>query len=75
LATILEGRDVKIGKAIFNQMTKGRKPWLDKNAMLHWPVLLLHGQSMTSDFIEDFFEMDMFNGHLNIISSLQFYTC
>lgn len=35
---------------------------------MHWPVLFVHAEVMVSDFIEDFFEMDTFGGHLDIIS-------
>ncbi|KAG0556685.1 hypothetical protein M758_11G069900 [Ceratodon purpureus] len=66
LATLLEGRNVKVGKATYNHLTEGRKPWVDKSAMMHWPVLFVHAEVMVSDFIEDFFEMDTFGGHLDI---------
>lgn len=68
LATLLEGRDIKIGRAMYNHLTEGRKPWVDKSMMMHFPVLFLHAEVMVSDFIEDFFEMDTFGGHLDIIS-------
>lgn len=70
LATVLESRKVKVGKATYRQITGSRKPWLDSSGMLHWPVLLLHGEVMVSDFIEDFCETDLFLGHLDLISSL-----
>lgn len=66
LTALLEGRTVNIGKATFNHLTEGRKPWVDKSAMIHWPVLFVHAEVMVSDFIEDFFEMDTFGGHLDI---------
>lgn len=66
LAMLLEGRNVRIGRAMYNHLTEGRKPWVDKSAMMHWPVLFLHAEVMVSDFIEDFFEMDTFGGHLDI---------
>lgn len=68
LATLLEGRNIKVGRATYNQLTEGRKPSVDKSGMMHWPVLFLHPEVMVSDFIEDFFEMDTFGGHLDIIS-------
>jgi len=70
LAMLLEGRNVRIGRAMYNHLIEGRKPWVDKSAMMHWPVLFLHAEVMVSDFIEDFFEMDTFGGHLDIISFL-----
>lgn len=66
LATLLEGRNIKVGRATYNQLTEGRKPSVDKSGMMHWPVLFLHPEVMVSDFIEDFFEMDTFGGHLDI---------
>jgi hypothetical protein len=68
LASLLEGINVKIAKATYNHLTEGRKPWVDKSAMIHWPVLFVHAEVMVSDFIKDFFEMDTFGGHLDIIS-------
>jgi hypothetical protein len=36
--------------------------------VLHWPVLLLYPEVMSSDFIEDFPETDLFSQHLDVIS-------
>ncbi|CAK9212401.1 unnamed protein product [Sphagnum troendelagicum] len=68
LASVLESRKSKVGRATYKQLTGARKPWLDKSQMLHWPVLLLYGEVMASDFIEDFCETDMFSTHLDLIS-------
>lgn len=46
---------------------------LDRNGILHWPVLLLYAEVMSSDFIEDFCETDMFSVHLDIISFFLFF--
>jgi hypothetical protein len=36
--------------------------------VLHWPVLLLYPEVMSSDFIKDFPETDVFSQHLDVIS-------
>ena len=61
-------RGLKIGSASYQELTGLRKPVLDKNNILHWPVLLLYAEVMSSDFIEDFCETDMFAAHLDMIS-------
>lgn len=55
---------------MFGELVGLRKPVLDKNKILHWPVLLLYAEVMSSDFIEDFCETDMFLAHLDMISIL-----
>ncbi|KAK7345717.1 hypothetical protein VNO77_16327 [Canavalia gladiata] len=68
LVSAIESRGLKIGKAMFQDLTGLRKPVLDRNNILHWPVLLLYAEVMSSDFIEDFCETDMFSVHLDMIS-------
>ncbi|KAL5859962.1 hypothetical protein ACOSQ3_001257 [Xanthoceras sorbifolium] len=68
LSSAIENRGLKIGKPTFQELTGLRKPVLDKNNILHWPVLLLYAEVMSSDFIEDFCETDMFAAHLDMIS-------
>ncbi|XWS47054.1 hypothetical protein CRYUN_Cryun14cG0120400 [Craigia yunnanensis] len=70
LVSAFEDRMVKLGRAMYSELTGLRKPVLDKNGILHWPVLLLYAEVMSSDFIEDFCETDMFSAHLDIISFL-----
>ncbi|XP_021279832.1 tetratricopeptide repeat protein 4 homolog [Herrania umbratica] len=69
LVSAIEGRRLKIGKAMYRELTGLRKPELDKNGILHWPVLLLYAEVMSSDFIEDFCETEMFSAHLDIMFS------
>lgn len=57
-----------MGKAMYRELTGLKKPVLDKDNILHWPVLLLYAEVMSSDFIEDFCETDMFSAHLDLIS-------
>ncbi|KAL7172670.1 hypothetical protein ACSBR2_032198 [Camellia fascicularis] len=66
----IEDRNLKIGKASFQELTGSKKPILDKDNILHWPVLILYAEIMTSDIIEDFCETDMFSEHLDMISFL-----
>ncbi|KAL4558616.1 hypothetical protein LXL04_036817 [Taraxacum kok-saghyz] len=68
LVSAIEDRGLKIGKAMFQELTGLKKPILDKDRILHWPVLLLYAEVMSSDFIEDFCETDMFSAHLDLIS-------
>ncbi|KAJ9564816.1 hypothetical protein OSB04_000782 [Centaurea solstitialis] len=68
LVSAIEDRGLKVGKAMFQELTGLKKPILDKDHILHWPVLLLYAEVMSSDFIEDFCETDMFSAHLDLIS-------
>ncbi|KAL8224989.1 hypothetical protein R6Q57_017546 [Mikania cordata] len=70
LVSAIEERGLKIGKALFQELTGLKKPILDKDRIIHWPVLLLYAEVMSSDFIEDFCETDMFSAHLDLISFL-----
>ncbi|XP_022159856.1 tetratricopeptide repeat protein 4 homolog isoform X2 [Momordica charantia] len=69
LVSAIVHRGLKIGKATYQELTGLRKPVLDKNNILHWPVLLLYAEVMSSDFIEDFCETDMFSAHLDMMFS------
>lgn len=67
IVSAMENRGLKIGKAMYRELTGLRKPVLDKSNILHWPVLLLYAEVMSSDFIEDFCETDMFSVHLDMV--------
>ncbi|BAT95427.1 uncharacterized protein HKW66_Vig0238540 [Vigna angularis] len=67
LVSAIEYRGLKIGKAMYRELTGLKKPVLDKSNILHWPVVLLYAEVMSSDFIEDFCETDMFSVHLDMI--------
>ncbi|XP_022758557.1 tetratricopeptide repeat protein 4 homolog isoform X2 [Durio zibethinus] len=69
LVSAIEDRRLKLGRAMYRELIGLRKPVLDKNGILHWPVLLLYAEVMSSDFIEDFCETDMFSAHLDIMFS------
>ncbi|GJM96626.1 hypothetical protein PR202_ga13485 [Eleusine coracana subsp. coracana] len=68
LAGAIEKRGIKLGKASYQELTGVKKPKLDDQGVLHWPVLLLYPEVMSSDFIEDFLETDTFSPHLDVIS-------
>ncbi|KAF5960710.1 hypothetical protein HYC85_001919 [Camellia sinensis] len=74
IVSAIEDRNLKIGKASFQELTGSKKPILDKDNILHWPVLILYADIMTSDIIEDFCETDMFSEHLDMISFV-IHTC
>lgn len=61
-------RNLSLGNHQFKEITKGRKPYLDKSGLLHWPVVFLYGEVMASDIIEDFCETDLFVPHIEEIS-------
>lgn len=63
----LESRHLRMGRARYHELTRVKKPRLENN-ILHWPVLLLCAEVMSSDFIEDFCEVDTFSAHLDMIS-------
>ncbi|XP_047330946.1 tetratricopeptide repeat protein 4 homolog [Impatiens glandulifera] len=69
LLSAIGDRKLKIGKSAFQELTALKKPRLDKDKVLHWPLLLLYPEFMTSDIIEDFCETDMFSMHLNMMFS------
>ncbi|PIN26245.1 hypothetical protein CDL12_00989 [Handroanthus impetiginosus] len=54
---------------MYQELTGIKKPILDKSNILHWPVLLLYAEVMSSDIIEDFCETDMFSVHLDMMFS------
>ena len=68
VAAAIEKRGLRLGKAAYQELTGVKKPKLDEQGMLHWPVLLLYPEVMSSDFIEDFLETDLFSSHLDVIS-------
>ncbi|KAG2535194.1 tetratricopeptide repeat protein 4 homolog [Panicum virgatum] len=69
LAAAMEKRGVKLGKAAYQELTGVKKPKLDEQGTLHWPVLLLYPEVMSSDFIEDFPETDTLLPHLDVMFS------
>lgn len=69
LLSAFEDRGLKIGAAMYQEPTGMKKPVIDKSKILHWPVLLLYPEVMSSDIIEDFCETDMFTSHLDIMFS------
>ncbi|XP_020570762.1 tetratricopeptide repeat protein 4 homolog [Phalaenopsis equestris] len=69
LASAFKTRGLKLGKALYEELTGLQKPKLDKSGNLHWPVLLLYPEVMSSDFIEEFCESDMFSAHLDMMYS------
>lgn len=69
LAAAMGKRGVKLGKAAYQELTGVKKPVLDEQGVLHWPVLLLYPEVMSSDFIEDFPDTDTFSPHLDVMFS------
>lgn len=69
LISAFEDRKLKIGKATYRELTGLKRPMLDKNNILHWPVVILYPEVMSSDFIQDFCEADTFSAHLDMMFS------
>eukprot|EP00246_Nothoceros_aenigmaticus_P015022 TRINITY_DN6027_c0_g1_i1.p1 TRINITY_DN6027_c0_g1~~TRINITY_DN6027_c0_g1_i1.p1 ORF type:complete len:393 (-),score=63.74 TRINITY_DN6027_c0_g1_i1:269-1447(-) len=65
LVSALTSRNIRLGNALYTEKSQGRGPWLDSSQILHWPVLLLYGELMTSDLVEDFCEIESFSVHLD----------
>ncbi|KAL6584316.1 hypothetical protein OROMI_003605 [Orobanche minor] len=68
LMSAFDDRRIKVGKPMYQELTGSKKPVLDKSNILHWPVLFLYAEVMSSDIIEDFCETDIFSVHLDMIS-------
>lgn len=69
LISAFEVRGLKMGKLMYRELVGLKKTYLDKSSILHWPVLILYAEVMSSDFIEDFCETDMFSPYLDMIFS------
>ncbi|GAQ80087.1 hypothetical protein KFL_000450440 [Klebsormidium nitens] len=65
LAKALVEREVKVGPPAYKQQRGGKVPWIDESNLIHWPVLFVYGETMVTDFIEDFMETDNFRFHLD----------
>ncbi|KAK9854202.1 hypothetical protein WJX84_000317 [Apatococcus fuscideae] len=44
-----------------------RKPFLDPEGMVHWPVLFFYPENMQSDAVEDFHEAETLGDHLDVM--------
>ncbi|XP_020689678.2 tetratricopeptide repeat protein 4 homolog [Dendrobium catenatum] len=74
LASAFKSRGLKLGRTMYQELTGVKKPILDKNGILHWPLLLLYPETMSSDFIEEFCETDRFSAHLDLMYSDSYST-
>jgi hypothetical protein len=61
-------RGVKLGKASYQELTGVKKPKLDEQGMLHWPVILLYPYGMPCDFIEGLAYEDTLSPHPSLIT-------
>ncbi|KAK9087741.1 hypothetical protein Syun_030135 [Stephania yunnanensis] len=68
LVSVIMNRGLRLGKPMYEELSGKRKPMLDKDSVLHWPVVFLYAEVMSSDLIEDFCETDMLSVHLDMIS-------
>ncbi|CAH9129453.1 unnamed protein product [Cuscuta epithymum] len=67
LIAAFDDRKLRIGKEIYQELTRLKRPMLDKNNILHWPVVVLYPEVMSSDLIQDFCEVDRFSAHLDMM--------
>lgn len=47
-----------------------RKPYLDEEGSVHWPVLLMYPETMGQDVVEDWHEDEPVAAHLDVVSRL-----
>ncbi|KAK9813825.1 hypothetical protein WJX73_000343 [Symbiochloris irregularis] len=65
LALALLGRGWQIGRP---QLHIGdRKPYLDEQSVVHWPVLFMYPEPMQMDAVEDVAETDPLAAHLDVM--------
>lgn len=65
--TLISLRNWQIGKP---QLSIGdRKPVVDDEGLVHWPVMFVYPETMQTDAVEDFAEADSLQQHLDIMFS------
>lgn len=69
LASAFRTRGLKLGRAMYQELTGVKMPLLDESGILRWPVLFLYPETMSSDLIEEFCETDLFSAHLDMMYS------
>ena len=47
-----------------------RKPYLDAEGCIHWPVLLMYPETMQQDVVEDWHEGDTLADHLDVVRAV-----
>lgn len=64
-STLINLRNWQIGKP---QLSIGnRKPGVDEDGLVHWPVMFVYPETMQTDAVEDFLEADSLQQHLDIM--------
>jgi hypothetical protein len=46
-----------------------KKPYVDKDGCMHWPVMLVFPETGQQDVIEDWHEEDLVADHLDVVST------
>ena len=46
-----------------------RKPVVDEDGLVHWPVMFVYPETMQTDAVEDFVEADSLQQHLDVMFS------
>lgn len=44
-----------------------RKPYVDADGLLHWPMLLMYPETMQKDVVEDVCEDHTLDDHLDVV--------
>ena len=61
------GRTQNVSAQVCQLCAGGRKPYLDEDLAVHWPVLFMYPESMQMDAIEDVTESDSLSAHLDVM--------
>lgn len=57
---------------IYLQVAVGaRRPYLDEEGFIHWPVLLTYPETLQQDVVEDWHEEDTLAEHLDVVSQAE----
>ncbi|CAI7887543.1 unnamed protein product [Closterium sp. NIES-54] len=64
LAACITQRGVRMGRAAYKALSGARKPWADETGAVHWPVVVVYPEVMSSDLIEDACETDTLAVHV-----------
>ncbi|KAA6430080.1 MAG: hypothetical protein FRX49_00511 [Trebouxia sp. A1-2] len=66
-STLISLRSWQIGKP---QLSIGdRKPFVAEDSLVHWPVMFVYPETMQTDAVEDFVEVDSLQQHLDVMFS------
>lgn len=53
----------------FSHYAGDRKPFVAEDSLVHWPVMFVYPETMQTDAVEDFVEVDSLQQHLDVMFS------